>query len=129
MDEFIKKLIERLKAKHIPYLGMDNSVPYGTEMIRLFDAIEIVNQLAEEYKLSGNSEQLNGWIPCSEMLPEENKRYITTSDVCGDGEIETFDLYFDDGVWFVDKGCEAFLGTVIAWQPLPPKYEPKQSRH
>lgn len=89
------------------------------------DAIKVVDRVAEEYSVSEKNAHTDGWIPCSERLPEENKRYITTSDVCGDGEIETFDLYFDDGVWFVDKGCEAFLGTVIAWQPLPEPYQPK----
>ena len=52
MKEFIDKLIERLEEarQHEPIFG------YGERAY--FKAIEIVNQLAEEYKIFGNSEQV-----------------------------------------------------------------------
>lgn len=45
-----EKIREKLKNKHIAYLGLDNSVPYGTEMVKLFEAIKIVNQVEAEYR-------------------------------------------------------------------------------
>ena len=83
------------------------------------DAIEIVNQVEQEYN--------NGWIPCSERLPEKNTFVLVSMK---DGH-----MYVAKHVGKVRVGifdCEwktlgsYFAGDdVIAWQPLPPKYEPK----
>lgn len=146
MKEFIDKLISRLKAKHVPYLGMDNSIPYGTEMVRLFDAISIVNQLAEEYKhctlcylqspceyqnenaiLSASEfADDNGWIPCSERLPE----WGTTSYlVCLKNGGIFLALYLSSGQFkeISSMGIREFCedNPVVAWQPLPAPYQPK----
>jgi hypothetical protein len=64
MKEFIEKLIGRLEeekkqsyykatSKSGMSIDMGENIAYGK-------AIQIVNQLAEEYKLFGNSEQVNG---------------------------------------------------------------------
>ena len=58
MKEFIDKLINELEKLGEHCLYMNN----WQGQTAICDAIEIVNQLAEEYKVS---EMPTGWIPCS----------------------------------------------------------------
>ena len=120
MKEFIDKLIERLEELkkenvcdrifciecHEKYGDCDNALPF----LAYDNAMEIVNQLAEEYK--------GGWIPCSERLPEISNWYLVTVEE----PHETFMLYFDtyDNDW-TDFNCIT-INNVIAWQPLPQPY-------
>lgn len=83
MKEFVKKLIGRLEErieiwrKDVTsgvkqdggYLSLDTAKKSG-RIKGLLDAIEIVNQLAEEYN--------NGWIPCEKKLPKENEFVISS---------------------------------------------------
>ena len=63
----------------------------------------------------------NGWIPCSERLPEtlesEAKAYLTTNK---EGEMEV--SYYHHG-W--SNGYESVF-DIIAWQPLPEPYREEQ---
>ena len=61
-------------------------------------------------------EDNNGWIPCSERLPEEDGNYIVTFD---DGYISSAPFY--DGNW--ELWCDS--GEPIAWQSLPDPYKPE----
>lgn len=54
----------------------------------------------------------NGWIPCSERLPEEKI------------DVLTFDIFGNMSVERLEEG-EVFVDTVIAWIPLPEPYKPK----
>lgn len=109
MKEFIDKLIERLEEK-----------AYNHFDLKLSDAIEIVNELAEEYK--------GGWIPCSDRLPEltEGTECFKQSKCClvalkwWDGDItESVAWYNQSGVWNEDsKNCK-----VVAWMPLPAPFK------
>ena len=119
-----KVLIERLEEKYNEWCDI-----YNTESIKgVFDefadgmgeglgkSIEIVNQLAEE--------QNNGWIPCSERLPEENGKYL----VCVDNPTRNrknciFAFWFN--AYDKEFEREHDLDYVIAWQPLPAPYQPK----
>lgn len=82
-------------------------------------AIEIVKQEAEQYN--------NGWIPCSERLPEVPEG--TEDDDCpefnvtikGANRAATLRCS-SDGTWFDEFG---HVYPVIAWQPLPAPYQPK----
>lgn len=56
----------------------------------------------------------NGWIPCSERLPEKYGRYL----VCNDGFAWIADFF--NSTWF-GKRCR--YSDVIAWQPLPTPYK------
>ena len=67
MKEFVEKLIGRLNNEYLKYNDGDwNSA--------IDESIKIVNELAEEYN--------NGWIPCSERLPEEDGYYLITTRLC-----------------------------------------------
>ena len=118
MDGFVKKLIEILeeyKAKAKPW-------DFGGVCL----AIEIVNKLAEEYKLS---EMPTGWIPCSVRLPnreeylKDDGRFIVT-----DGNRvyqDLFDVYdgqFEFSHTMHEDRC------VIAWMPFPALPAPDQPK-
>jgi hypothetical protein len=84
-------------------------------------AIEIVNQLAEEYK--------GGWIACGERLPKANIQVIVTAEK--GGHRYTTDAYFYNGKFYnkhyykipVGELNDSFVGdNVLAWQPLPEPY-------
>lgn len=125
------------------------------EVIDLYRAIEIANQLAEESKnkyvrtdevgymldtiemcgdetwmdyyhkalkglceLSGK-ESNNGWIPCSERLPEAENDYI----VCFVSGYIAISTFFEGMFWDAGDVIEP-----VAWQPLPEPYHPKEDK-
>jgi hypothetical protein len=81
------------------------------------DLIKIVSEVEAEYG--------NEWISCSERLPEENGRYITTNMYEGEKE-EVFDLWYEDGKWFIDAGEDETIRIILAWMPLPESYKPEK---
>ena len=114
MNEFIKKLIERLEEKiEITW----NHDYLGGRKDAFNESIEIVNQLAEEYG--------DGWILCEKEMPpqpEENPAFdnrpvelYLVSEEDADYPFRAFwnGKYFTDGFGKVE---------VIAWQPLPTAY-------
>ena len=80
MQEVFKKIIMKLgiraeksekkemDAEHFEYAQM-----YKGERIAFGDAIEIVKQEAEKYN--------NGWIPCSERMPEDKQTCLVTARI------------------------------------------------
>lgn len=83
----------------------------------------------------------NGWIPCSEKMPEEHESILAkyrgtdrwnnamfeklSDDVnvtveFEDGKRKTMTLHTIDGKWKIDIRIVDF--KVIAWQPLPEPY-------
>ena len=129
MKDFVEKLIERLEeASHWenPEYDEDGYADETWEVVYLDKAIKIVNQLAEEYGKDTNVRS-NGWIPCSERLPEEEEyRKCNGQFIVSDGN-RTYATYFDiyDTLKFGEPTIERFRVdmTVIAWQPLPQPYQ------
>ena len=85
-------------------------------------AIEIVKREAEQCN--------NGWIACSERLPEEAFGCLVTVMDCEPStqtEFENILPYFVgyDGETWNDADGEEIPFEVIAWQPLPQPYQPK----
>ena len=114
-----KVLIERLLLESAG-CNVYKLINPNIEDVKEFNAykkcFEIVNQLAEE--------QNNGWIPCSERLPEENGKYL----VCVDNPTRNrknciFAFWFN--AYDKEFEREHDLDYVIAWQPLPAPYQPK----
>lgn len=138
----IEKILERLREKSNEWFerwaesGSEDEYADGRN--DSFDeAIRIVQEVAKD----------GGWIPCSERLPEEHETENAVYDSLTLAEIDVerhmvsdlvlvtvrdydhdTDFVCDDttvdGKW-VNFGCESY--EVIAWQPLPPKYEPKDA--
>lgn len=83
IEKLIKKLYESVKRKSCPdeacWEHLNKNCDYcDFKEIKVQDAIEIVNQLAEEYRqdLDKNSQ---GWIPCSSgTMPNENETIMLT---------------------------------------------------
>lgn len=129
----VTELVKKLRA----YSGISL---YARE----YETRELLNQAADTIEeLSAKVARQNmerssqyyggGWIPCSERLPEitvigygDSKIYSEDMLVAlrwYDGDITTETGWYNrNGKWSNDsKTCK-----VIAWQPLPPKYEPKE---
>ncbi len=71
----------------------------------------------------------DGWIPVEERLPEVQEgledMYCPEFNVTIKGAKEATTLKYSwDGTWFDDDGI---VYDVIAWQPLPEAYHPKQA--
>lgn len=80
------------------------------------DTINIINQVEAEYN--------NGWIPCSERLPEEAFGCLVTvmdyNPMTGNEfeNILPYHVGFDGETWN-DSDGKIIPFDVIAWQPLP----------
>ena len=143
MKEFIDKIIEKLEEerqqaeKDISLSDTyDEANRCGGKEEAYEKARNIINQLAEEYN--------DGWILCSERMPDEHdsvfaKFYATNkwndamfkkiSDTVNvtvideKGKGVTTQARTTDGKW----SCELLkcnkLYRIIAWQPLPPPYK------
>ena len=110
MNEFIEKLIGRSEEKaHQTWLVLAERNGYER-------AIEIVNELADEYN--------NGWIPCSERLPENISTVLVQVE---EFESPTIGWYGNIAGWrLLEKDFDELNDfTVIAWKPLPQPYQPK----
>ena len=130
MKEVFEKIIEKLS--NLGWVFADY-YPDGTNISRVSkksisydEVVEMVRQVDAEYN--------NGWIPCSERLPNKDEylkddgRFIVTD---GNRRYQSiFDFYsgkfkamkeVSPVGWYsmVDDKC------VIAWQPLPEPYQPK----
>lgn len=117
---------KEMDAKHFEYAQM-----YKGERIAFGDAIEIVKQEAEKYN--------NGWIPCSERLPEEYGDYLvawkplhmSAEDIIKKVgravphfyEIVEYDPD-DEALWIGSIEQAKGEYEIIAWQPLPAPYQP-----
>lgn len=129
MKQFIDNLISRLEERKKEWTakGIEFSFAGGTTIVDerafgtgsgLYEAIGIVNQLAEEYK--------GGWIPCSVELPKYMERAITCDEK---GNIHVFPC---DGKYFLDECCKRITENheryyvPIAWMPLPSPYHPEK---
>lgn len=124
MKSVFEKIIERLeelKTTHNPHDSYwDEAMYRATELVNstcnkaINGAIEIVNQAAEEYG--------DGWIPCSERLPDSSidVNITTRSSIVGTGS------FFKEANKWVQWYCGGGIAVdVIAWQPLPVPYQPK----
>ena len=108
---------------------MESLVALG-ERRAINEVIKVANQLAKN----------NGWTACSEKLPEENGRYIVWYHHWSDGkylpkydDAEVRVLHFTKEVgWTYPRYCDAKAANdahyeVVAWQPLPEPYQPKEA--
>ena len=132
MQKIFEKIIEKLEERTsflsdcTKYGNKDaeqQNKSYSTMMMYevadlVDDLIEIVKQEAEKYN--------NGWIPCSERLPEKNGMYLCTQnsyDLVTNKNIirvSTELVEFYNGKWRRSKNL-----VVTHWQPLPEPYQQK----
>lgn len=102
-------LLNDIKSQLKQFIADSNNIDYNRALV---EAIEVIDKKTEEHK--------GGWIPCSEKLPEYDGGYICTAKECQ----ESLELIYSthDNSWMDEFDSEY---EVIAWQPLPKKYNPK----
>ena len=140
MQEVFEKIIEKLEERrmlHADLAQSDKLTEQEREVQSRFcgcfcKAKEIVKQEAEKYN--------NGWIPCSERLPEEYGDYLvawkplhmSAEDIIKKVgravphfyEIVEYDPD-DEALWIGSIEQAQGEYEIIAWQPLPEPYHPK----
>ena len=136
INEFVEKLRDRLKKelqladedkRKANVLQFDRAVGYANGMAI---AIDILNQLAEEYKDVSDA-NVGKWISVSEKLPEYNKYSVYYESVIvtlDDGRVVDGCYRNKDKEWWVDAADGEHYsidatGHVIAWMPLPEPYK------
>ena len=115
MNEAFEKILERLEELQNNLLSQtegDVSVQVGIINGVMYSK-KIVQEVAEEYN--------NGWIPCSERLPEE---YTV---LCCDkyGEMIVGHPYFDEvsNTNYSAESDNEMMYDCVAWQPLPEPFK------
>ena len=128
MNEVFEKIIEKQKEHFqdlnvievLSHVDFDSTIQNSLEnFLKAItnEAIEIVKQEAERYN--------NGWIPCSEKLPDVRQDVLVTVKYTGfmgmhGYWIKTGHMEAENDWWGDCAG-----GEVIAWQTLPQPYQPK----
>lgn len=124
MQSVFEKIKDRLEEliEETYYKAVDGDMEAGIKNMAYHRAKGIINQVAKEYN--------NGWIPCSERLPDEYCHCLVTrrndyDGGCFDGDVRE-DVYIElEGVWGWRSQFEGLIDNIIAWQPLPAPYPPK----
>lgn len=117
MQEVFEKIIEKFKE-----IGDIQFSSFSKPLISVDDAIEIVKQEAAEYN--------NGWIPCSDRLPDEAFGCLVTVIDCEPSTQTDFEnilpyfVGYDGNSWNDADGKEIPF-EVVAWKQLPAPYQPK----
>ena len=116
MQEVFEKIIEKLEENQTIVFNLGGGNP--KQSIDLERVIEIVKQEAEKFGRDTNVGS-NGWIPCSERLPEVESDVLVS--------LRSLDIY--TGFMANTDGCSYVVGegyvkyeNVLAWQPLPEPY-------
>lgn len=124
MQTVFEKIIERLENASFWTDSSFDEDGYcnddSEEAVYLHEAIEIVKQEAEQYN--------NGWIPCSERLPEEDEKvYISTKTERVYVGVYTKRYGFEKREGFICDDGFMYMNTALAWKPyvLPAPYQPK----
>ena len=121
MQEVFSKIIEELEENQTIVFNLGGGKP--KQSIDLERAIEIVKQEAEQFGTDTNVGH-NGWIPCSERLPEHIRPVLVTlRNWMNDKYIVRVGRFHTDH-WKTDEGIVE-NSVVVAWQPLPQPYQPK----
>lgn len=113
----LEKILEEVEAHAIEF-----------ESFRMCDDYVSVGWVKEiirhNMNHNGDDTEMDGWIPCSERLPEESGHYLVQLS-----RRIPYENFADRVVMLYDGEEKAFLdyeSLIIAWQPLPEAYKPKK---
>ena len=120
MKESFKKILDRLERE---IAGKPTPDEYNNGINR---AYSIVQEVAEEFATDTNV-GTNGWIPCSERLPEIDGNTSDIVLVCSSNGFQYMAFWCDDLKW---RFCECGMAKnpilwteIVAWQPLPEPFK------
>ena len=126
MQEVFSKIIEELEIERTTANNTFVKYEMNVDLGRVFGlerAIEIVKQEAEKFGTDINVGG-NGWIPCSERLPDDfmSFEYLT---IRKGHTLATITYYcVVNHKWYLSRNSSKEI-DVIAWQPLPEPYKEK----
>lgn len=108
-------LVSRAEAMAIIEDNIDKE--YMTPMSRLY-------MVRSEISALPSADAAQGWIPCSERLPNVSDDYLCTIPLDAD-EIYTRVLTFHKGRFYEDddEWGATYYDDVLAWMPLPAPYK------
>ena len=117
MNKAFEKILERLEE-------LQNYACFPTEWVNEEQSkihSYYANKLTEILKLT--EQYSNGWIPCSERLPEDDSICIVTVEYPNNKTMVDYGWFDRKSVcWFV--GMQEFrTSNILAWQPLPEPYK------
>lgn len=117
LDEELRKSEERyyryLDDSNLPCM-FDKSDIEEKRVDTIKEMLEIVQEVSEEYN--------NGWIPCSERLPECGTKVLVQYG-CGRINIEECKKNNDGIIGFYDGNYWSNADNYSAWQPLPEPFK------
>ena len=121
LDEYKhENLVEHYYNEQLPHCKNIGDCAMQDCVLCVFDkAIEIVKQEAEKFGTDTNVGS-NGWIPCSERLPEESLNSVIGWDEYRE---RCCFVQYIGGRWILGNDIDSV--KIIAWQPLPEPYQPK----
>ena len=138
MNKVFEKILERLGKLHERYVNQYGVVGGNPMAFAVKECKDIVHEVAEEFATDTNV-GTNGWIPCSERLPENGGYYLVTYHEWSKGNFlpkynDTYvrKMHYQKSERFtgwnyplcVDDRAENDTNReVIAWQPLPEVYK------
>ena len=128
MQEVFENIIEKLEESSVlrpnskEFYNNPQNGEYVDNVALFRDAIEIVKQEAEKFGTDTNVGS-NGWIPCSERLPEDDSICIVTVEYPNNETVVDYGWFDRKSVcWFV--GMQEFrTSNILAWQPLPEPFK------
>ena len=121
----------------------ERTVTTMTDLIRRADAIEAMEarikwfngdaiedrckrdafiQALDTLSALPSAEAVQGWIPCSERLPDVGKNVLFTTDIYG-GYVAEGDRRADGKWWQYRWNTVLKNEDVVAWMPLPTPYK------
>ena len=111
MQEVFSKIIEELEENQTIVFNLGGGKP--KQSIDLERAIEIVKQEAEKFGTDTNAGS-NGWIPCSERLPEPIRPVLVTLRNWMNDKYFVRVGRFHTDHWKTDEGIVE-NSVVVAW--------------
>ena len=121
MNKAFEKILERLEE-------LQNYACFPTEWVDEEQSkihSYYANKLTEILKLT--EQYNNGWIACSDRLPEDDSVYIVTVEYPNNKTMVDYGWFDRKSVcWFV--GMQEFrTSNILAWQPLPEPFKERDS--
>ena len=115
MKKAFDKILERLEESYIDCFHQGD-YKFNNAIDK---AEQIVQEVEEEFATDTNV-GTNGWIPCSDRLPEEEADVLLS--------LRSLDVYTGfranaEGCFYIDGDGYVEYENVVAWQPLPEPYK------